>query len=873
VNALSMRWIDGFTVVTVAFSIARVNGECPNACSGHGSCERNDVCECFHNYQGNDCSERTCYFGIAHVDTPKGDLNSDGFVSGPLTTVITGSEVYPWGTTEQYPNADANEGHFYMECSNKGLCDRKTGECECFPGFEGTACVRASCPNDCSGHGTCESIKELAEMSSFDTTVHDTSAAVPVGSSNHHSFDSSIEESYAYNLWDQDKTMGCKCDPVYYGADCSLRKCKYGVDPLFYDKDAGVIYQTTVIHLGSKLKGYAGAIDGFFRIVFYDVFGEKYVTKHISAAASSSTASAVQLALQALPNGVISNYTMDTTDGSASAVLVSKASSTGALTDLYSVGAGNVGEQGAGVGTRSTFGSEFTVTFATNPGVLKSIELDVQQVNQPGSVTGGVYTYGSPDYWVANTRQGQFSTRYTTALGRANTLVYGSKLLYTSHDYSGHAPVGTMIKIAGQEFRVAATTDYMLTLNEPYLGASQIPVLIDTGVTATALANNELTGVSGIGSSIMSEHLEQGAHLYVNSCPLVSADTSVSVGDNTLAVESGHDCSGTYTGTQVIYRRDDDPTNLWVYKTSADTGAATDPLMLTRGSPDVYVVSNALDNAGNLLQAKGYTANTKTFALQVGAAAITANTPLFINHVGPILTNAVTLNDQTLVATSTVDEFFWSDITADNDIKFPIFKVVDDTKSIAAGNILALNGRRYKVKEVAAAGGSAGTSGKITLTENIAGAGLVYVCTKCVTDVNAAGTSITTDRKVTLAVSEQVLISSKVVGDLAMTVVTAVNDATTITTSKGIQYGSATNPNLGNAMGTFAGDNRLDLLKVVNSAPGYTGSIVTESATATTFQYVSQCANRGTCDSSSGVCKCFKGYAADNCAVANMLAA
>merc|ERR1719262_2089801 len=110
-------------------------------------------------------------------------------VSGPLTTVITGSEVYPWGTTEQYPNADANEGHFYMECSNKGICDRKSGTCDCFDGYEGTACVRASCPNDCSGHGTCESIKELA----------------------------------------------CKCDPVYYGADCSLKKCKYGVDPLFYD--------------------------------------------------------------------------------------------------------------------------------------------------------------------------------------------------------------------------------------------------------------------------------------------------------------------------------------------------------------------------------------------------------------------------------------------------------------------------------------------------------------------------------------------------------------------------------------------------------------------------------------------------------------
>ena len=64
--------------------VAFVAAECPNACSGHGTCGAKDSCSCYQNYQGNDCSERTCYFGIAHVDTPKGDLNADGFVSGPL---------------------------------------------------------------------------------------------------------------------------------------------------------------------------------------------------------------------------------------------------------------------------------------------------------------------------------------------------------------------------------------------------------------------------------------------------------------------------------------------------------------------------------------------------------------------------------------------------------------------------------------------------------------------------------------------------------------------------------------------------------------------------------------------------------------------
>ena len=117
---------DRFSMAVGALALATLIGvvvaECPNACSGHGECGAHDECFCYQNYQANDCSERTCYFGLAHVDAPKGDLNHDGVISGPLTTVLTGSEVYPWGTTEQYPNADANEGHFYMECSNKGLC-------------------------------------------------------------------------------------------------------------------------------------------------------------------------------------------------------------------------------------------------------------------------------------------------------------------------------------------------------------------------------------------------------------------------------------------------------------------------------------------------------------------------------------------------------------------------------------------------------------------------------------------------------------------------------------------------------------------------------------------------------------------------------
>jgi hypothetical protein len=97
-------------------------------------------------------------------------------------------------------NVDSwDEAHFYRECSNKGVCDRSTGQCQCFPGFEGAGCRRVACPNDCSGHGQC----------------------VPMDVSN-----------AGYMAWDASKTQECVCDAGYTGPDCSQRKCPKGSDPI-----------------------------------------------------------------------------------------------------------------------------------------------------------------------------------------------------------------------------------------------------------------------------------------------------------------------------------------------------------------------------------------------------------------------------------------------------------------------------------------------------------------------------------------------------------------------------------------------------------------------------------------------------------------
>ena len=171
------------------------------------------------------------------------------------------------------------------------------------------------------------------------------------------------------------------------------------------------------------------------------------------AGAVRASADAVRQSLENLPNGVISHSSTDITGTPPAAVTVSQQANGGTVTKTGTIGQGEEGSSGAGlgcaglgdspsVGQHAAFGPEYTVTFSTNPGILKSIELDTREINNPGS----------PDYWVANTRQGQFSSRYSNNLGRVNTLKYGSKFLYTNSDWdeAGKAQVDTWSRLGAR---------------------------------------------------------------------------------------------------------------------------------------------------------------------------------------------------------------------------------------------------------------------------------------------------------------------------------------------------------------------------------------------------------------------------------------
>jgi len=178
-----------------------------NGCSGNGVCDASSSrCLCYAGYGADsdiaaykapDCSLRTCPADRAWADVARG----------------------------------AAAAHLPAECSGAGLCDRGSGRCRCFAGFEGEACQRSSCPGTpaCSGHGRCDTIAQLASEAN----------AEPLGPPAVYGGDPGGA------TWDEDKVQGCACDsawavgygagqrqlPQWTGPDCSQQRCPSGDDP------------------------------------------------------------------------------------------------------------------------------------------------------------------------------------------------------------------------------------------------------------------------------------------------------------------------------------------------------------------------------------------------------------------------------------------------------------------------------------------------------------------------------------------------------------------------------------------------------------------------------------------------------------------
>ena len=222
-------------------------------------------------HDSGDCSDRICPYDIAWVDTPDR------------------SGIF----------------HRYTECSGKGICDRTSGNCACFDGFEGAACQRSACPNGCSGHGMCEFIQDLGFESVWNNYQLD-------------GFDDDTKH-FAYHLWDKSKSRACRCDAQYGDVDCSKRMCPYGTDVLTVQDNllVGSKYATQTIIIVAATEastpGAASILQGStFALTFVSKLNETFTTIPIVFDKNdlNEMANNIKIALLNLPNRVIDGITV-----------------------------------------------------------------------------------------------------------------------------------------------------------------------------------------------------------------------------------------------------------------------------------------------------------------------------------------------------------------------------------------------------------------------------------------------------------------------------------------------------------------------------------------------------------------------------------
>eukprot|EP00605_Chrysophyceae_sp_TOSAG23-4_P001541 GSChrysophyteH1.ASY1.ANO1.1690.1 assembled CDS len=175
---------------------------CHDNCSGHGRCVSNGSgakCECdlgwgsefdITDWRSPSCSRKICPAGKS------------------------------WAQAAISRGNNIKTAHELRECSNIGLCDYATGICKCPKNFGGEACQRMLCPNDCSGHGRCLSMKVLAKQPS----AQPLSAAV--------AFADKIYGCLCDSSWSVGLTSGTTQQAEWFGPDCSMRRCPTGDDPL-----------------------------------------------------------------------------------------------------------------------------------------------------------------------------------------------------------------------------------------------------------------------------------------------------------------------------------------------------------------------------------------------------------------------------------------------------------------------------------------------------------------------------------------------------------------------------------------------------------------------------------------------------------------
>ena len=253
----------------------------------------------------------------------------------------------PIGNSSTRVKAHLMGGSCPNQCSGQGTC-RQNGQCVCFAGFEGYDCSMRTCPSaeswgqdqrvmhtqsECAGRGVCQ--RSTGTCTCFDgfqgaaceraTCANDCSG---------HGKCRTLGELPAvqhagYSGWELKRIQKCQCDGGYAGADCSLRFCPFGDDPetICAYSQRQVQRVTLDFHTDPTGTGNPNVdlMTDQFALIFTTVSGKNYTTPMIDNVwtGSASSAAAMQNALLTLPEFAVMGVEVSSTPTNAGSLAVS----------------------------------------------------------------------------------------------------------------------------------------------------------------------------------------------------------------------------------------------------------------------------------------------------------------------------------------------------------------------------------------------------------------------------------------------------------------------------------------------------------------------------------------------------------------------
>lgn len=244
--------------------------------------------------------------------------------------------TFPVTTAPEVPKDHLMGGSCPNACSGQGTC-RQEGQCVCFAGFEGYDCSMRVCPtavswgedqsvmhsqSECAGRGLCD--RSTGKCVCFDG--YEGGACERIKCPNQCSNNGKCRllselpsvRTAEYNSWEIDRIQVCVCDGGWTGADCSQRICPFGDDPETVCAYNQRQVQKVTLEFESQL-GTGSVYNDEFILGFNTLDGSTFWTPMISDFFTGNSDN-VETALKSLPQYAVDDVTVSLETATATTV-------------------------------------------------------------------------------------------------------------------------------------------------------------------------------------------------------------------------------------------------------------------------------------------------------------------------------------------------------------------------------------------------------------------------------------------------------------------------------------------------------------------------------------------------------------------------